>query len=132
MSEPDPIDPEHRYDPEAAIRAVTVLNRALAADPGAIAELMRCQTAANEHLAADPTIQVGPRFGADNRPEHSGFDDDGRPSGEWVVRPLGLINGIIGIDTDYFGVVAAEWDGDDKSRPPDRFFYRPARTGASR
>lgn len=88
-------DGELRED--AIESAINVLNEALAADPKAINALMRLEVPVNPRLAAHSTIQVG----------FSELDPD---SSEYVVRPLGLINGLFGVDGDSWGYIAAEID----------------------
>ena len=84
---PDPID-----------WAVGVLNSALVCDAAAIQALMALEVPANDSLAEHPTIQVGTSM---VRPR----------DGEYVVRPLGLINGLFGVDGDG-GFIAMIVDAD--------------------
>ena len=79
---PDPID-----------WAVGVLNSALVCDAAAIQALMALEVPANDSLAEHPTIQVGTSM---VRPR----------DGEYVVRPLGLINGLFGADSEDWGFIA--------------------------
>ena len=79
---PDPID-----------WAVGVLNSALVCDAAAIQALMALEVQANDSLAEHPTIQVGTSM---VRPR----------DGEYVVRPLGLINGLFGEDSEDLGFIA--------------------------
>ena len=81
------MDEEHR---RAAIdRAIDVLNEALAADPQAVIHLMNLSVKVNTpELRDHPSIQVG-----------------GSMDAAWV-RPLGLINGILGVNEDGYGYVA--------------------------
>ena len=79
---PDPID-----------WAVGVLNSALLCDAAAIQALMALEVPASDSLAEHPTIQVGTSM---VRPR----------DGEYVVRPLGLINGLFGADSDDWGFIA--------------------------
>lgn len=79
----------------ASIRhAVDVLNRALCADPDAVAELVNARVPCNLSLAKDPTIQVA-------------ADGDG---GTYRVGLLGIVNGIFGIDGDGWGPITAQFD----------------------
>ena len=66
--------------PPAALDAIAVLNRALAADPNAINALMLAQVECNDHLADDPSVQVGPSY----------YDEDGiyDPVDQASARPL--------------------------------------------
>jgi hypothetical protein len=68
--------------------AIDVLNRALAADPVAMAMLFGFRTPCNEALANDPTIQV------------SNYRGEGNQN---LVGPLGVINGLFGIDSRGWG-----------------------------
>ena len=72
---PDPID-----------WAVGVLNSALVCDPGAMRDMMALEVAVNDALSEHPTIQVGASLY--------------RHGGEYTLRPLGLINGLFGVDSD--------------------------------
>ncbi len=82
-------------------RAVAVLNRALEADPEAITELVNTRVTYNDALADDPTVQVG-------------LVDEGIEGGQVhrVCRlgPLGLINGLFGVDEFQSGYIYAEGD----------------------
>jgi hypothetical protein len=90
-----------------------VLNRALEADPDAMAKLREAKVPCNEALAHDPEIQVGME-------EHPGsvhdvWEDDEPVSvgGRKVysVGFLGVLNGIFGIDKRTgFGAIAAVYD----------------------
>lgn len=74
---------------KAIDQAIEVLNRALAADPEAIASLLACRVPCNNTLAADPTIQVN--------------GDD------MSIGALGLINGLFGVQTDGWGYITARY-----------------------
>jgi hypothetical protein len=82
--------------------AITILNRALEKDRGAISELiLNHKVFCNKELAEDETIQVGrrTRFG----------------NSENIVSVLGLLNGIFGVSNSergtHFGAIAARVDG---------------------
>ena len=82
----DPL-PEPTPQPDPIDWAVGVLNSALLCDAAAIQVLMAFETPANESLAEHPTIQVG--------------ESHTRPvANEYTLRPLGLINGLFGVDSD--------------------------------
>lgn len=83
-------------DKEIAHRAVEVLNRALEADREAVTALFNTRLRCNEKLADDPTIQVG------------GWQD-----GKSTIGPLGIINGIIGIQENGWGYIAARYDSEE-------------------
>ena len=86
---------------DAVDKAIQVLNEALAADPAAVAVLMTMETSCNAALADHPSIQVG------------AYDHEtGKPTlaGPYWVRPLGLINGILGAAADTQGFIAMEID----------------------
>jgi hypothetical protein len=69
--------------------AITVLNRALAADKAAIGVLLSLRTPCNDTLANDPTIQV--RRNSDET---------------HAIGMLGLINGLFGVDDRNWGHIA--------------------------
>ena len=71
--------------------AVRVLNEALIADQDAIQELMSVEVRANRRLEPHPTIQVWRKNKGDD---------------ECVLRPIGLINGLFGVDEDGCGYIA--------------------------
>ena len=80
---------------EAIENAIRVLNEALAADPVAVKQLMSLGVEVNtEALRDHPTIQVGSSV----------------PGGPVVLRPLGLVNGLLGARDDGWGFVAAVTD----------------------
>ena len=79
--------------------AIEVLNRALKNDPDAVNDLfLNHKVQCNDKMAEDETIQVGQR------------------DGHYTIGPLGIINGIFGIDDGVyntrFGAIAAEVDLD--------------------
>ena len=77
--------------------AIDVLNEALEADPVAIQNLMACRVLVNtDKLTDHPTIQVG--------------SDDRDGSDEMWLRPLGLINGLFGVDSDDWGYICMAVD----------------------
>lgn len=69
-------------------QAIKILNEALAADPVAVNQLMSYRVSCTDELAAHPSIQV---------------------NGEGVA-PLGLINGLFGVDDRGYGFITAEVD----------------------
>lgn len=70
--------------------ALEVLNEALELDRDAISALMRSEIPINQALAEHWSIQVGNSV---ENPERRGY----------VLRPLGLINGLFGVDKDSYG-----------------------------
>lgn len=74
--------------PEDAIR---VLNRALKADPAAVAALALSRTACNQALADDPTVQVL-----------------WERTGGYHVGLLGILNGLFGVDEGGWGAIGAD------------------------
>jgi len=93
--------------------ALEVLNRALEADPDAMAKLREAKVPCNEALAHDPEIQVGmlEKQGS----VHDVWEDDEPVSvgGRKVysVGILGVLNGIFGIDDRTgFGAIAAVYE----------------------
>jgi hypothetical protein len=74
--------------PEDAVR---VLNEALELDRVGLSQLFLRAAPCNEALADHPTIQVGTY-----------------PNGSFYVRPLGLINGLFGVDEESYGPIAAQ------------------------
>lgn len=92
-----------RWNESAIALAIRVLNEALEADPDAINELMRTEVVVNTDALRDHwSVQVGPH------------DPDGRAvaDGQIVVRPLGLINGLFGVDRDGWGLIAMRLEKD--------------------
>lgn len=90
-----------------------VLNRALKADPGAMAALRETKVECNEALANDPTIQCGVR--TEPGSVHAVYEGDepvsvgGRKV--YTVGFLGILNGIFGIDERTgCGAIAAAYD----------------------
>lgn len=79
-----------------APEAAGILNRALAADPSAIAALLNHRVSCSLALAEDETIQCG----------HPGDD----PTKGLEVGLLGIINGIFGIRPNHCGYIVAECD----------------------
>jgi hypothetical protein len=82
--------------------AITILNRALEKDRGAISELMLDhKVVCNEELAEDETIQVSRKTRSDNS--------------ENIVGVLGLLNGLFGVNDGehgtHYGAIAARVDG---------------------
>ena len=81
---------------DAVQQAVRVLNEALEADADAMVALMAVEVSVNQSLAEHPSIQVG----------WSELDPSNTRS--YVLRPLGLINGLFGVDKDDWGFIAME------------------------
>lgn len=77
-----------------------VLNRAVEADPEAIAALIGTRVPCNPALAGDPTIQV----------DHRGDD----PQRGFSVGALGLLNGLFGTRPNGWGYLVAEVDNDEQ------------------
>lgn len=75
---------------------VSVMNDAIGQDREAIEKLVAARVPCNEGLAQHPTIQVG------KHKEASG------------VGLLGILNGIVGVDVDGWGCIAANFDDDGK------------------
>ena len=90
-----------QYPTDPIDRAIQVLNEALDSDPAAINQLMSCEVLINTTLTVHPTIQVGKSH---QRPDRI----------EYVLRPLGLINGLFGVDEDTYGFIAARVGEDGK------------------
>ncbi len=72
--------------------AVVQLNTMLEADPRAMQALIQLRIPCNQALADHPTAQVG------NDPEG------------YTVGPLGIINGLFGVDKDQWGHIAAVYE----------------------
>ena len=88
-----PIDPAQHM--ELVRRAVVVLNRALAVDPYAVDTLFESAVGVRKILADDPTVQilvVNPAV----------------PEPLYQLRPMGLINGLFGVDDTSWGFIAME------------------------
>ena len=92
----DPL-PEPTPQPDPIDWAVGVLNSALVCDPGAMRDMMALEVPVNDALSEHPTIQVGASLY--------------RHGGEYMLRPLGLINGLFGGDSDA-GFIAMIVDAD--------------------
>ena len=92
----DPL-PQPTPQPDPIDWAVGVLNSALVCDAAAIQALMMLEVPANDSLADHPTIQVGAYERGTNAPT---------PDGPYWLRPLGLINGLFGVDSDDWGFIA--------------------------
>ena len=84
--------PQHVPNQEALELAADVLNQALACDPVAIQAIMAVEIPINDTLAKHPTIQVGKSI---IKPT----------DGECVLRPIGLINGLFGGDSEGRGFI---------------------------
>jgi hypothetical protein len=78
---------------DAIDRAIAVLNRALAADPVAIKNLIDYRVPCNRSLGSDPAIQTS-------------WDE--REPKIHRVGILGIVNGLFGIDEKTWGPIAAE------------------------
>ena len=89
-----------RRSPPGVDEAIKVLNEALKLDSSAVRELFELEISVNKELADHPTIQVGESF-IDPR------------EGEYVIRPIGLINGLFGCDEGSWGYIAMERDAQD-------------------
>lgn len=72
---------------------VSILNRALEADPAAIQQLVHNRVICNKKIADDESIQVGRRR-----------------TGGYRVGILGVLNGLFGQKKDGSGVIAAKYD----------------------
>jgi len=77
--------------------AIDVLNEALEADPEAITNLLNIRIPCNKALADHPTIQSGLELS----------------DGSFRISPLGLINGLFGIDERGWGFIGAECEVDE-------------------
>jgi hypothetical protein len=73
-------------------QALKVLNRAVKADPIAMAQLADRRVWCNKELADDPTIQV--------QSDEHGFR----------VGIIGLVNGMFGTDKEHWGTIAATFE----------------------
>ena len=74
-----------------------MLNSALVCDPDAMRDMMALEVPVNDALSEHPTIQVGASLY--------------RHGGEYMLRPLGLINGLFGVDSDGFIAMIVDADG---------------------
>lgn len=75
------------------------LNSMVAVDPDAMLRLIKQRVPCNEALADHPTCQVD-------------FDEDRGPAGVYVVGLLGVLNGILGKDSEGWGYLCAVLDED--------------------
>ena len=78
-------------DKLSAAHVVDVLNRVFEADPKAISDLIEARVPCNRQLADDPTVQVS--------------EDDGK----YLVGLLGIVNGLVGVNEQQSGFIAAEY-----------------------
>lgn len=85
-------------DVNLARRIVALLNEMLSLDPNATLELMRLHVSCNESLAGHPTIQVGATDAH---------------SFTYEVGLLGVLNGLVGVNSAQLGVISAELEGED-------------------
>ena len=91
--------------------AIEVLNEALAADPKAMQELFLKRVKVNTaELWDHPTIQVGTL---------PSIDPEAEDDGSIWLRPLGLINGLFGVDDRNWGFIAMDMAEDGLI---DKFF----------
>ena len=81
--------------------AVAVLNEALATDPDCVRQLLAAEAECSDALAVHPSIQVGPSLLAEGPMQD-------RP---YVLRPFGLINGLLGVRRSGYGHIAMICDG---------------------
>ena len=84
--------------------AVDLLNEMLKADSHATASFIALQTPCNNELAEHPTIQA------------NGYGPTA-PS----IGPLGVINGLFGVDEKGYGAIAAVYDGENDNRKLIKF-----------
>jgi uncharacterized protein with von Willebrand factor type A (vWA) domain len=77
---------------------IEVLNEALRLDPQAMNELIAARIPCNEKLADHPTIQVGMRNG-----------------GVTTIGPLGLLNGLFGVQENGYGPISVRVESDLKT-----------------
>lgn len=73
-------------------QVIKFLNSALETDPAAVTDLVEARVGCSQKLADHPTIQVEAALG-----------------GYWV-GPLGVLNGLFGVDADGWGPIAADFD----------------------
>ena len=102
-------------DQRAIDHAIRVLNDALALDPKAISDLFRMEVLVNEALADHPTIQVGTTV-VNVQANVAGIPGVDAELTVPVLRPLGLINGLLGVQPDSWGYIAMETAGPDRRR----------------
>lgn len=96
-------------DVTLARRIVAFLNDAMSYDGDAIEALFRHRASCNEKLTHHPTIQVGEV--RDVGHEHAGMS----------VGFIGLFNGLVGVDKDSWGIIAAIYEEGDSPRKLVRF-----------
>lgn len=81
---------------ELSVRIVELMNSAFKADPKAMEQLIEARVPCNTALRNHPTIQVGECAGESPR-----------------VGLLGILNGIVGVDFEGWGRVAATYSDDE-------------------
>ena len=90
--------------------AVRVLNSALEADRKGMSRLFLTEVAVNDDLKNHPTIQVGPSIRSEGVPT--------------VLRVMGVINGLFGVDEDNWGFIyMTVMDSSDEEEPLISNFY---------
>lgn len=94
------------HNADAIEKAVTQLNSMLEADPVAITLMFNHEEYCNEKLAKHPTCQVADTYAFNDGTKRSG--------GDYFVRPLGIINGLFGVDKESWGWIYMEWDSSNK------------------
>ncbi len=94
--------------PELAHTAIAFLNGLLQTDPEAVRALVETRVPCNEAMAQHPSVQVSVDDGVEQR----------------TVGLLGILNGLIGVDDDGWGFLAAEFDDEGKLT---RFLLTPPR-----
>ena len=77
---------------EAVEHAIRVLNEALASGPDAMHQFIHMGVPVHLSLAEHPSIQVGKSLIAPK-------------DGDYVMHPLGLINGLFGVDDNEWGYI---------------------------
>jgi hypothetical protein len=77
--------------------AIAFLNEVLALDPAAVSSLFKQRVPCKVALAQHPTVQVRGEF---------------TPTEAYDVGPLGILNGLFGVDHRSYGFIAAVFEDD--------------------
>jgi len=92
------VTPVYGQGMDLADRIITVLNECVALDREALHKLIETRVPCNRALADHPTVQVS----------------SGAPGEFSTVGLLGILNGIVGVDSDGWGFIAASFDEEGK------------------
>jgi hypothetical protein len=87
------------WNPVSVDETIAYLNNLVHLDPEAMHALVETRHPCNKALGDHPTVQVGPRRG-----RRRGIE----------VGMLGIINGMFGVDSEHWGAIVAQFNGEGK------------------